>query len=135
MYILITLVTLQYFLENRGNHTFSEPQMGKYMLQLDVTTWANVSDKKREAGCLVSMALDCSKTSLYPLLRRWGRGVLISSLRIFHFGLRARGLSSSYSSEFTVYYHHWSAKFSLSLCLSLIYVPLKSNPHSLLFSS
>lgn len=71
-----------FLLENRGNHTFSEPQMGKHMLQLDVTTWANVSDKKREAGCLVSMALDCSKTSLYPLLRRWGRGVLISSLRI-----------------------------------------------------
>ena len=42
-------------------------------------------------------------SSLYTMLRRWRRGVLVSSLLVFHFGPESqRVLSSSYSSEFIV---------------------------------
>ena len=46
----------------------------------------NVSDGKRKAGCLMSMDLDWNKISLYTMLIRWRRGVLVSSLLVFHFG-------------------------------------------------
>lgn len=63
----------------------------------------NVSDGKREKQVVLCPWIWTETKSLYTMLRRWRRGVLVSSLLVFHFGPESqRVLSSSYSSEFTV---------------------------------